>query len=327
MRLENAIKDCPLSKFIKGLDADKRVQKLECEDKFDVITDPEKREEAKFLFSQLKANYDSVIKYKENIRTQCCFYLNYWLEEKKAKKQTTIDDLGWEIVEKLWDTLKSSSFSCDRKPYKNFSVNTKKCVDFMVYCVNKEELKYKCEHPEDAQFKDMYCQNFNDFTEKYYKEFIDNGKCLNETNNYNWNFSDSCTLYNAPKTFPKYTSDTGILDDESKASIGKCENGEKSLIPDCYMFQGVPVKIEELPSFIDKALMKYGIYAGSSFIGFLSLALYLYKKIRHRSLFPSNAPRHKTTKSHIEKQCSQELQEKSNSKNKHYNFSYSPAQN
>ncbi|KMZ96499.1 hypothetical protein PVNG_06442 [Plasmodium vivax North Korean] len=279
LKKDHVIESCHLSTFIKNLDVPKERKKLKCDDEFNVL-DEKEREDAKGLFSDLKANYDSVISYNKNIRTQCCFYLNYWLDEKKGKKEKNINVSGWKIIEKLWDTLKSSSFSCDRKPYKKFSVNTKKCVDFMVYCVNKEELKYKCEHPEDAQFKDMYCQNFNKFTQKYYNEFMDHVKCLNETNNYNnynWTFSDSCTLHNAPKTFPKYTSDTGILDDESKASIGKCENGEKSLIPDCYMFQGVPVKIEELPSFIDKALMKYGIYAGSSFIGFLSLALYLYK--------------------------------------------------
>ncbi|KNA01611.1 hypothetical protein PVNG_06000, partial [Plasmodium vivax North Korean] len=247
-------------KFIK--------KQLKYENEFNVIAS-EKREEAKFLFSQLKANYDSVIKYKENIRTQCCFYLNYWLEEKKAKKQTTIDDLGWEIVEKLWDTLKSSSFSCDRKTYKNPSDEKEKCVDFMVYCVNKDELKYKCEHPEDELFKNQYCQNFNEFTKNHYEKFIDDKKCLNETNNYNnynWTFSDSCTLYNAPKTFPKYDSNTGkISDDKTKVSIKKCQNGVKSVIPDCYMFQGVPVTYEELTSVINTSLMKYGIYAGSSF--------------------------------------------------------------
>ncbi|KNA02159.1 hypothetical protein PVNG_05500 [Plasmodium vivax North Korean] len=280
LKKDRAIEVCPLSEFINSLNTSKQVKKLKSEKEFDVIIDSEKKYEAKDLFSQLQANYNSVINYKENIRTQCCFYLNYWLDEQKEKKKETINDSGWTVIEKLWDTLKSSSFSCDRKPYKNLSVDKDKCVDFMAYCVNKDELKYKCEHPDQEQFKENYCKIFNAFTEKYYKEFIVNGKCLNETNNYNkyyWTFSDNCSLHNAPKTFPKYTSDTGILDDESKASIGKCENGEKSLIPDCYMFQGVPVKIEELPSFIDKALMKYGIYAGSSFIGFLSLALYLYK--------------------------------------------------
>ncbi|KMZ96364.1 hypothetical protein PVNG_06234 [Plasmodium vivax North Korean] len=157
----------------------------------------------------------------------------------------------------------------------------KKCVDFMVYCVNKDELKYKCEHPDQERFKDTYCQNFNDFTEKYYNEFINHRKCLNETNNYNnynWTFSDNCTLHNAPKTFPKYDTNTRkIMDDKSRNPIKKCKNNEASSIIDCYMLEGVPVTSEELTSVINTSRMKNGIYAGSSFIGFLSLALYLYK--------------------------------------------------
>ncbi|KMZ77218.1 hypothetical protein PVIIG_05597, partial [Plasmodium vivax India VII] len=274
------MEDCPLWKFIKSLDASKNVKQLKYENEFNVIIGSEEREEAKFLFSELKANYDSVINYKENIRTQCCFYLNYWLDEQKEEKTKNITDSGWKIIEKLWDTLKSSSFSCDRKPYKSPSVDNEKCVDFMIYCTNKDELKYKCEHLEDG-FKDTYCQNFNDFTAKHYKEFIEDGKCLNETNNYNnynWTFSDSCNLHNAPKTFQKYNFNTGdISDDESKVSIRKCQNGEKSLIPDYYMFQGVPVTFEGVTSVINTALLKYGIYACSSFIGSLSLALYFYK--------------------------------------------------
>ncbi|KNA01574.1 hypothetical protein PVNG_05020 [Plasmodium vivax North Korean] len=155
-----------------------------------------------------------------------------------------------------------------------------KCVDFMVYCVNRDELQKHCEKPDNNSLKGMYCSNFNEFTNKYFNKFKREIKCLKNSNkdiHYNWRFSDSCTLHNMAKTFPIYeTSSQTIIDDTSREQIKTCQSHEEIKTTDCYMLDGVPVKLEELPT-IDVKPLKYGIYAGSSFLGFLSFGLYLYK--------------------------------------------------
>ncbi|KNA00890.1 hypothetical protein PVNG_05817 [Plasmodium vivax North Korean] len=155
-----------------------------------------------------------------------------------------------------------------------------KCVDFMVYCVNRDELQKHCENPEDNLLKGMYCSNFNKFTNKYYADFKSKIECLKDSKkdiHYNWRFSDTCTLHNMAKTFPKYDKESkNIVDDETRLPIKKCESHEEMKTINCYMINGVPVTLEELPT-IDVIPLKYGIYAGSSFIGFISLGLYIYK--------------------------------------------------
>ncbi|KMZ96091.1 hypothetical protein PVNG_06209, partial [Plasmodium vivax North Korean] len=110
---------------------------------------------------------------------------------------------------------------------------------------------------------------------------------------------------------------------------------------DCYMIDGVPVTLEELSTSIDVIPLKYGIYAGSTFLGFLSLGLYLYKiyyiipyifyfilqKTRHPSLIRSNSSGERKLNKNTDKQFSHEQEKKSNSKKKDYKFSYNPTQN
>ncbi|SCA83792.1 hypothetical protein PVT01_000108800 [Plasmodium vivax] len=101
--------------------------------------------------------------------------------------------------------------------------------DFMVYCVNRDELKHKCQQNDDG-LKSTYCDNFNKYTNHYYTHFTKNVTCLSDTNNDihpNWKFSDTCTLHDMAKTFPKYeTSSQTIVDDTSRGSINKCEDPE-----------------------------------------------------------------------------------------------------
>ncbi|VUZ99754.1 PIR protein, partial [Plasmodium vivax] len=185
-----------------------------------------------------------------------------------------------------------------------------------------------CENPDQAWLKSTYCDNFNKYTNHYYTYFTTNVKCLRDTNkakHYNWRFSDLCTLHNMAKTFPKFdTSSQTIVEDTSKGSINKCEDPGDSGTIDCYMIDGVPVTLEELSTSIDVIPLKYGIYAGSTFLGFLSLGLYLYKKTRHPSLIRSNSSREKKINKNNDKQFSHEQEKKSNSKNKDYKFSYNP---
>ncbi|KMZ89814.1 hypothetical protein PVMG_06169 [Plasmodium vivax Mauritania I] len=155
-----------------------------------------------------------------------------------------------------------------------------KCVDFMVYCVNRDELQKHCEQDYNDGLKKRYCNNFNEYTKYYYDQFKSKIKCLKDSNkdiHYNWRFSDTCTLHNVAKTFPKYDEKKQtILDDTSKNPIDKCNVHEDSGTINCYMLDGLPVTLEELPT-IHVIPLKYGIYAGSSFLGFFSLGLYLYK--------------------------------------------------
>ncbi|SCA60412.1 hypothetical protein PVT01_000105700 [Plasmodium vivax] len=281
----------------------------------------------------LKSLYSSIARQEDNIKSFCCFYLNYWLDKKKEDYINTkkcINDDAWQVIEKLWGTLKNSSVSCKRQHYDEPLVDMKKCFDFMVYCVNRDELKQICEQDRKDGLKKQYCDNFNEYTKHYYDQFTTNVTCLRDTNkdkHYNWRFSDSCTLHNMAKTFPKYdTSRQTIVDGETRQQIRKCESHEDSRTVNCYMLHGVPVKLEELPT-IDVIPLKYGIYAGSSFLGFFSLGLYLYKKTRHPSLVRTNSSRENKINKDTDKQLSHEQEKKSNSKNKDYKFSYNPIQN
>ncbi|EDL42637.1 variable surface protein Vir3, truncated, putative, partial [Plasmodium vivax] len=160
-----------------------------------------------------------------HIKKNCCSYLNYWLDKKRKEKVIGVNDAAWQVIEKLWGTLKNSSVSCKRQHYDEPLVDMKKCFDFMVYCVNRDELKHKCQQNDDG-LKSTYCDNFNAYTKHYYEHFTKKVTCLRDTNkdiHYNWKFSDTCTLHNMAKTFPKYDkSRQKIVDDTSRLPINKC---------------------------------------------------------------------------------------------------------
>ncbi|VVA00357.1 PIR protein [Plasmodium vivax] len=202
-------------------------------------------------------------------------------KEEKRADESVISAEAWEIVESLWDRLKgNNSFSCKRKSHKINMDHKKTCIDFMVYCVNRDELQKYCLQDGD-ELKDDYCRNFNEYTKNYYVQFAKQVTCLRDTNkdiHYNWKFSDTCTLQNMAKTFPKYDpSSQKIVDDTSRNPINKCEDPGDSRTINCYMLGGVPVRLEELSTTSNVNPLKYGIYVGSSFLGFISLGLYLYK--------------------------------------------------
>ncbi|EDL42702.1 variable surface protein Vir3, truncated, putative, partial [Plasmodium vivax] len=208
----------------------------------------------------LKSLYSSIARQEDNIKSFCCFYLNYWLNKQRKEKLINVNVDAWQVIEKLWGTLKNSSVSCKRKYYDEPWDDMKKCVEFMVYCVNRDELQKHCENPSDVGFKSMYCNNFNIYTKHYYDQFTKKVTCLRDTNkdiHYNWKFSDTCTLHNMAKTFPKYDkSRQKIVDDTSRLPINKCEDPGDSRTINCYMLDGVPVTLEELPT-IDVIPLKY----------------------------------------------------------------------
>ncbi|CAG9474523.1 unnamed protein product [Plasmodium vivax] len=332
--LKHAEDDCSLSKFIKYLDEAKGSEPIDFENEINIIDRTEKEKVLGF-FIKLRKIYSSISTDYLSIRNQCCSYLNFWLDaKKKSKKEQELDisDEGWGFVENLWNRLSGNdSFSCKRKSHKITMDYKKTCFDFMVYCVNRDELQKHCEKPDNNSHKGMYCSNFNNFTDKYYKEFKREIKCLRDTNkyiHYNWRFSDSCTLHNMARTFPKYDpSKKYIVDDATRQPIEKCESRKTLDTIDCYMLDGVPVTLEELSTTINVIPLKYGIYAGSSFLGFLSLGIYLYKKTRHESLIRTNSSRENKINKNTDKQLSHEQEKKLNSKNKDYKFSYNPIQN
>ncbi|KMZ76917.1 hypothetical protein PVIIG_05803 [Plasmodium vivax India VII] len=280
---KHAEDDCPLSKFIKYLDDAKGTGRIDFEEEIKIIENTQ-REKVLGFFIKLQEIYSFITADYLNIRNQCCSYLNFWLDEKKKskeKQELDINDEGWKIVENLWDRVKgNNSFSCKRKSQKISMDYKKTCYDFMVYCVNRDKLKQKCEQDDKDGLKKQYCDNFNDYINHYYKHFTDNVTCLKGSKNdiyFNWRFSDLCTLHDMAKTFPKYESSSqSIEDDKTRQQIKKCQSHEEIKTTNCYMLDGVPVTLEELPT-IDVIPLKYGVYAGSSFIGFFSLGLYLYK--------------------------------------------------
>ncbi|SCA59771.1 VIR protein [Plasmodium vivax] len=323
---------CKLSAFIKSLDSSPQMQAVDIDSYLDSVKEDQK-DTVKEIYSELKSRYSFIEKQDQNIKSYCCSYLNYWLDKKREDYITTkqcINEDAWLVIEKLWGTLKNSSVSCKRQHYYSPLVDMEKCLKFMVYCVNMFELQKHCEKPDQAGLKSTYCDNFNKYTNHYYTYFTTNVKCLRDTNkakHYNWRFSDLCTLHNMAKTFPKYESSSqSIEDDKTRQQIKKCQSHEEIKTINCYMLDGVPVTLEELPT-IDVIPLKYGVYAGSSFIGFFSLGLYLYKKTRHPSLIRSNSSGERKLNKNTDKQFSHEQEKKSNSKKKDYKFSYNPTQN
>ncbi|SCA59987.1 VIR protein [Plasmodium vivax] len=325
--LKRAEDECPLSKFINILDNDIGIGQVNIKNELASIESNQKQNVEQF-FSKLKKNYSSITTYCADIKENCCSYLNYWIDKQRVNKVISVNNVAWIVIDKLWNTLKNSSISCDRKHYNKPFVDMEKCAEFMVYCVNRNELRKHCE--QDDELKNEYCRNFNEYTKNYYNQFSKKVTCLRDTNkdiHYNWQFSDTCTLHNVARTFPKYdTNSETIVDDTSRKPINKCEDSGESKTINCYMLDGVPVTLEELPT-IDMILLKHGIYAGTSILGFFSLGLYLYKKTRHPSLIRFNSSREKKINKNTDKQFSHEQEKKSNSKNKDYKFSYNPTQN
>ncbi|CAG9485328.1 unnamed protein product [Plasmodium vivax] len=321
---------CKLSEFIESLDNNRVLEAVYIDNYLSSVEEDQKNT-VRTIYSRLKSLYYSIGTQGENIKSYCCSYLNYWLNKQRKEKLINVNVDAWQVIEKLWGTLKNSSVSCKRKYYDEPWDDMKKCVEFMVYCVNRDELQKHCENPSDVGFKSMYCNNFNIYTKHYYDQFTKNVTCLSDTNkyiHYNWRFSDSCTLHNMAKTFPNYESSSQtIVDDKTRKQIQKCGRDEALKTINCYMLDGVPVTFDELSTTINVIPLKYGIYAGSSFIGFFSLELYLYKKTRHPSLILSNSSREKKINENTEKQFSHEQEKKSNSKKKDYKFSYNPTQN
>ncbi|SCA59908.1 VIR protein [Plasmodium vivax] len=320
---------CKLSEFIKSLDSNPETKQVYIDSYLSSVKE-EQKDTVREIYSELESLYSSIARQEDNIKSFCCFYLNYWLDKQRKGKVIDVNEVAWEVIYKLWNTLKNSSVSCKRKHYYKPSDDMDKCVEFMVYCVNRDELQKHCEQDYNDGLKSTYCDNFNAYTKHYYEQFTKKVTCLKDSNkdiHYNWRFSDTCTLHNVAKTFPKYDEKKQtILDDTSKNPIDKCNVHEDSGTINCYMLDGLPVTLEELPT-IDVIPLKYGIYAGSTFLGFFSLGLYLYKKTRHESLIRSNSSRKKKINKNTDEQFSHEQEKKSNSKNKEYKFSYNPIQN
>ncbi|KMZ81704.1 hypothetical protein PVIIG_06143 [Plasmodium vivax India VII] len=227
--LDSAIQNCPLTKFIKSLDSTPSTEPVNIENELKSI-ETDQHDAIKIFYSRLKNYYASITSQYEHIKTYCCSYLNFWLNKEKEKKLTGesyININGWQVIENLWGML-NGHFSCKRKRYEKSTDDQKKCIDFMVYCVNREELKKQCVDTKNKYHKQQYCTNFDKFTNKYYEEFKKEIPCLRNTNkDYNWTFSDTCTLHNMAITFTKYNASTGkIMDDKSRNQIKKCENNE-----------------------------------------------------------------------------------------------------
>ncbi|CAG9472698.1 unnamed protein product [Plasmodium vivax] len=305
-------KGCKLSQYINGLDNNIGIDRVQIKDQLQSV-EQDKQHEVEAFFAILSKNYTSINTYCKGIETYCYSYLNHWLDKQKQSNKISVSNATWEVIENSWDILKQNDkFSCERKRYVESLPEKDKCIDLMVYCVNREELKNQCKNPEDGEeFKETFCKNFNEYTNKYYNKFNSESFCLDCTTRYNDYipaFHESCTLYDIPKTFPKYYNSTNtISEDTSKNSIKNCLQPKVSF------------SISTLP-------WKYGLYGVSSLIGFSCLSIFLYKK-RTRGSFSSNSPSKKITSKHTDKQHSQELTKKNNSKNKHYNFSYSPTKN
>ncbi|KMZ96143.1 hypothetical protein PVNG_06607 [Plasmodium vivax North Korean] len=312
--------------------------------------------------SMLHKNYSRIGSYEQKFRAPSCKYLNFWLDSQKENYVTNtlaISADAWEHIENLWDTLKGNyTYQCERKMNNKSLSETKKFMDFMIFCINKEELKKKCEQSyEQQRYKNIYCTEFNNYINKNYKYFLENVVCLEDKNNDSdctFIFSDDCTLQDMSKTFPEYNfTARSIVDGKSRNTIKKCQNTKiiRDVDPS---LDNNPAPLDDdqarlsvapddsiqfdLPSptvvhSIDNGTSKTIYYSGLSLSGvfFTSMVLYKYTTLGPliRSLVSKKEKFRQTTNKHLAEQWLQRTSEymDSNSENSHYNFPYQSMQN
>ncbi|SCA59617.1 hypothetical protein PVT01_000027100 [Plasmodium vivax] len=223
---------CSFSKIINRFDDEYKLENHNIEHGFESTNNLE-NEKMKKVSSMLNKNYSTIGSYGENFYAPCCKYLNFWLDSQKefyVTKTSAISDNAWNHIENLWDKIKQNDTSqCERKINNKPLSEKKKFMDFMIYCINKEELKKKCDRNYTIQrYKEIYCSDFNNYTNKKYEYFLEQFKCLEDTNNdsdYTFNFSNECTLQDMSKTFPEYDITTDrIVYGKKRKTIEQCKN-------------------------------------------------------------------------------------------------------
>ncbi|SBS91856.1 PIR Superfamily Protein [Plasmodium ovale curtisi] len=198
INLDNYVRTSSLTKFIGRLDKDDDLNRFSPEVNLESLGQSQ-REIIKKVASMLYRNYNTINVYEGYIKKFCCNYLNYWLDIQKNKyvtKELGIDDNMWKIIEELWDELK------------------RKCNLTLVSTSHK------------------YCSALNKYIVKNYELLVNNKQCLKYNDmikEYQYDFSEKCTLYDISNTFPDYQVQGGTLSEKpsSHNPLPYCEGTPK----------------------------------------------------------------------------------------------------
>ncbi|SBS95978.1 PIR Superfamily Protein [Plasmodium ovale curtisi] len=82
-------------------------------------------------------------------------------EVKYVKVNKDVQAKLWHNIEDFWSELckkSSDDFFCAKKLYVNTMLGTKKWMDLMVYCINRDELKSSCD--KTAGIKEIHCLKY-----------------------------------------------------------------------------------------------------------------------------------------------------------------------
>ncbi|SBT75082.1 hypothetical protein POWCR01_000204100, partial [Plasmodium ovale] len=278
-------RSCLLTKFINRLDADDNTYYYPTEGELNSVGEPQKVI-IKRVYSMLYRNYNNINAYQDDIKKPCCNYLNYWLDTKKnnyVSSKLGINDAMWKIIEKLWENLEKTenTFQCKRNINHKTIEQQKNRINLMVYCVNRDELKKNCNLTSGSTYQN-FCLALNEYVKKNYELLVKENQCLKHKdieNDYEFHFSNECTLYDIPKTFPDYNTEGGTLSENpiTRNPLPYCESTQEAK----ENFQGSPeedtVSLVEEPSSPYSAPWNSMTYSSLTVFGILLSSMFLYK--------------------------------------------------
>ncbi|SBT30946.1 PIR Superfamily Protein [Plasmodium ovale wallikeri] len=341
MKLEVYEKFCRLQQFIDRLDKVDNLHLLFSDLSLKSVT-PSQKGIIDKVYSMLHRNYSILASYPSDIKPDCCRYLNYWLDAQKEKHVTVKKDIDsnlWYIIEKLWDDLERANIPphCERKPYEKSSEKTKKKMDLMVYCVKRDFLKNRCKLTINNSYQ-HFCTVLPQYIEKYYSKFSTENECINNKNDggdYEFHYSNNCSLYDISNTFPDYRIEGGTISEipSSRNPFPYCESTQKVTRNFKERSEQDPVPLLVEPPSSSPAFWNSVIYTGLTFFAIFFSFIFLYKHTFLGSLLRSFIMKKAKINRYNDEQGEKEFLEHSsnsiedNSENSQYNFSYHSLQN
>ncbi|SBT84817.1 PIR protein [Plasmodium ovale] len=339
--MDKYVSICPISRFIGRLDKVDNLNLYHSEVNLESLEHSQK-EIIKKVASMLDRNYNYINIYEEYVKEPCCNYLNYWLDIQKNKNATgelSINDDIWQIIEKLWINLQETSkpFQCKRNTDKKPLEHQKNRMHLMVYCVNRDELKKKC-NLTLGNISQKYCLALTEYIKKNYTELVKGNTCLkykDRNQDYELHFDEKCTLYDIPKTFPDYNTEGGTLSEKpsSRSSLPYCESTQEVTEHFQETLEGDTLALVEESSSPYSAPWNSMVYVGLTFFGIFFPFIFLYKYTSLGSFIRFLIIKNNKVRQYINEQGENELLETSsdgivyNLDNDEYNFSYQPLQN
>ncbi|KMZ79553.1 hypothetical protein PVIIG_00827 [Plasmodium vivax India VII] len=183
----------------------------------------------------IECGYRYLTAFDANTLTNLCEYLNLWLDVQRSthiKGISTITNEQWSLIDKLWNDLdKHEDISKCKRQQDSYDISDKKKhMELLEYCMYRDHIKKRCEKVIGyTSIAQKICPAFSQYTDKYYKEFKKKNDCLDNSatdNLYKYYVSEECSLYNIPKTFPKFdlNSKKVLYEHNSRRAINKCTN-------------------------------------------------------------------------------------------------------